>query len=255
MPAIGLGLPFWAVERLGFIPWALTTAAVLLAPSVFFLGAVTPALVRADAVTSVGRRVGSVGAAATLGSIGGTFATGFVLLPLLPLPLLLGLTATGFVALAGLAGAVFGGGPTRKLLAGIAAVAVMLSASGTGGTPGLLHREETLYGSVRVTEREWRDGRTVRELWQNGGSSSAEDVATGSPAHPYATAVGLLMEPVIERGDSVLVLGSGALSFPVALTCQQPQLTVDVVELDPAVTRLARDYFAYGDARIGLNSA
>ena len=177
------------------------------------------------------------------------------LLPLLPLPLLLGLTATGFVALAGLAGAVFGGGPTRKLLAGIAAVAVMLSASGTGGTPGLLHREETLYGSVRVTEREWRDGRTVRELWQNGGSSSAEDVATGSPAHPYATAVGLLMEPVIERGDSVLVLGSGALSFPVALTCQQPQLTVDVVELDPAVTRLARDYFAYGDARIGLNSA
>ena len=248
LPAVGSGLPFWAVQRLGFIPGALTTAAVLFAPSVFFLGAVTPALVRADtaAVTSVGRRAGDVGAAATLGSIAGTFVTGFVLLPLFPLPLLLGLTAAGFVALAGLTVAVLGRGPTRELLAGIAAAAVALSTVGGWETPGLLHREETLYGSVRVTEREWRDGRTVRELWQNGGSSSAEDVATGSPAHPYATAVGLLIEPVIERVDSVLVLGGGALSLPVTLACRRAELTLDVVELDPAVTRLARDYFVYG---------
>ena len=248
IPAVGSGLPFWAVQRLGFIPGALITAAVLFAPSAFFLGAVTPALVSADTatVTSVGRRVGNVGAVATLGSIAGTFMTGFVLLPLFPLPLLLGLTATGFVALAGLATAVLGHGPRRELLAGIALGTVALSAVGRWETAGLLHQEETLYGSVRVTQREWRDGRTVRELWQNGGSSSAEDVATGLPAHPYATALGVLMEPMIERVDSVLVMGGGALSLPVALACRQPELTVDVVELDPAVTRLARDYFAYG---------
>jgi spermidine synthase len=86
----------------------------------------------------------------------------------------------------------------------------------------------------------------VRQLWQNGGSSSAENVATGFPTHPYTTTFRRLLEPVIERVDSVLVLGGAALSLPVALATVHPHLTVDVVELDPVVTRLAREYFAYG---------
>ena len=113
-------------------------------------------------------------------------------------------------------------------------------------SPAELHREETLYASVRVTESEWEDGRVVRELWQNGGSSSAEVVATGDPAHPDATAFAFLLEPVIERVDSVLVLGGAALTLPTALSRWRPELAVDVVELDPVVTRLARDYFWYG---------
>ena len=255
LPVIGARVPFWAVERLGFIPGALATAAVLFAPALFFLGTVTPALVRADTavVTSVGRRAGDVGAAATVGSIAGTFATGFVLLPAFPLPLLLGLTAAGFLGLAALAGVVLdrderrrGARPASELLVLACAASVALGAGGWPEDLALLHREETLYASVRVTEREWTDGRRVRELWQNGGSSSAEEVDTGKPAHPYATAIEALLESVVERVDSVLVLGGAALTLPVALARSRPELSVDVGELDPAVTWLARAWFAYG---------
>ena len=253
LPVVGTAVPGWAVYRLGFIPGALATATLLFAPAVFFLGAVTPALVRADtaAVTSVGRRAGDVGAAATVGSIAGTFATGFVLLPAFPLPLLLGLTAAGFLALAGLAAVVLGRGsdgrgPSRGMLLMTGGVALALGTGGWAEPASLLHREETLYASVRVTESEWSDGRMVHELWQNGGSSSAEEVPTGEPAHPYAIAVEALLGPAMGRVDSVLVLGGAALTLPVALARRRPDLTIDVVELDPAVTRLARTYFAYG---------
>lgn len=232
LPVIGARVPFWAVEQLGFIPGALATAAVLFAPALFFLGTVTPALVRADTVvvTSVGRRAGDVGAAATVGSIAGTFATGFVLLPAFPLPLLVGLTAAGFLGLAALAGVVLdrderrrGARPASELLVLVCAASVAFGAGGWPEDPALLHREETLYASVRVTEREWTDERRVRELWQNGGSSSAEEVDTGEPAHPYATAIEALLQSVVERVDSVLVLGGAALTLPVALARSRPE--------------------------------
>ena len=248
LPLLGTGIPWWAVERLGFIPGALGTAVALFAPAVFFLGTVTPALVRADTVTvtSVGRRAGDVGAAATVGSIAGTFMTGFVLLPAFSLPLLLGLTAAAFLGLAAVAAAVLGRGPAGEILLVGAVAAVALGVGGWPEEPDLLHREETLYASIRVTDREWEDGRLVRELWQNGGSSSAEVVSSGAPAHPYAVEVQALLEPVMDRVDSVLVLGGAALSLPVALKRRQAAVAVDVVELDPAVTRLAQGYFAFG---------
>lgn len=40
-----------------------------------------------------------------------------------------------------------------------------------------------------------------------------------------------------------LVLGGGGFSFPTWLVAHQPQATVDVVEIDPRVIRLARQYF------------
>src|SRR5690606_1492749 len=102
--------------------------------------------------------------------------------------------------------------------------------------PSVLHRAETLYSSVQVTERPWADGRLVRELWQNGGSSSAEYVDDGSPAHAYVRATLELLEPRLGAGSSVAVLGGAALTLPVALAQGRPGVRIDVVEIDPAVT-------------------
>lgn len=59
-----------------------------------------------------------------------------------------------------------------------------------------------------------------------------------------------------------LVLGGGGYSFPKYLLANYPQVTVDVVEIDPKVTELARDFFflrddprlnvIHGDARSAL---
>jgi spermidine synthase len=102
---------------------------------------------------------------------------------------------------------------------------------------------------VRVTEGEWADGRLVREMFQNGGSSSAEYVDTGASAHGYVTVSLDVLEPVIDDVESVLVLGGAALTLPVQLTRRRPGLDVTVVEIDPVVTELAALYFSYGSQR------
>lgn len=280
LPVLGAGVPWVARSAFGFIPGAVVSALVLFAPSVLCLGAVVPYLVRADteSLDRIGRRAGDISAVATAGSILGSFTTGFLLLPAMPVPLLLGVTAAALFVMAFAAGRLLGGAavPSGAALAVLALPA--LGVLGSGTPRDTLHTEQTLYTSVAVTEREWSDGRVVRELWQNGGSSSAEYVESGEPAHVYATESLEILEPLIADMDRALVLGGAALTLPVAFqelrgrasaasadgggddgaeegvtatgeasrrTSGGP-LTVDVVEIDPAVTRLAEEYFAYG---------
>ncbi|MDH3269685.1 MAG: fused MFS/spermidine synthase [Gemmatimonadota bacterium] len=248
LPVLGTGVPWVARSLLGFIPGAVVSALVLFAPPVFCLGAVVPYLVRADteSLETIGRRAGDISAAATAGSILGSFMTGFVLLPAMPLPLLLGFTAGALFLMAFAAARVLGETSVSgsALLGAIAVPGLGLLASGTA--PDTLHAEQTLYTAVTVTERTWSNGRMVRELWQNGGSSSAEYVDSGDPAHGYATASLDVLEPLIGGMERALVLGGAALTLPVAFTERNADLEVDVVEIDPAVTRLAAEYFAFG---------
>jgi len=269
LPVLGAGFPWMARDVLGFIPGAIVSAVVLFAPPVLCLGAVVPYLVQADteSLGTVGRRAGDVSAAATAGSIAGTFATGFVLLPAFPLPVLLGLTSAGLLLMAAFTGRILGRGPREgNLMVGALALCGLgyLASQPSSGT---LHAQQTLYSSVQVTEREWADGRRVREMFQNGGSSSAEYVDTGEPAHEYVTVSQRLLEPVIDDYESMLVLGGAALSLPVAFQHRRPDMRITVVEIDPVVTELAERYFAYGegvypgievlheDARVFLRSA
>ena len=250
LPVVGGGFPWVARDLFGFIPGAVVSALVLFAPPVLCLGAVVPYLVQADteSLGTVGRRAGDVSAAATAGSIAGSFATGFILLPALPLPLLLGLTAASLLLLAGVSG--------RLLVTHVREAHLVVAAIGLAGLGALasglpadtLHAQQTLYASVAVTERAWADGRLVREMWQNGGSSSAEYVDSGEPAHVYATATLALFEPIMDRVGSMLVLGAAALSLPVAFQLRRPSIRIDVVEIDPVVTDLATEHFTYGRA-------
>jgi len=140
-------------------------------------------------------------------------------------------------------------GQTVAAVIGLPILGVLTS----GLPPDTLHAEQTLHTSVSVTERPWADGRMVRELWQNGGSSSAEYVESGRPAHVYATASLAMIDTRIDGIDRALVLGGAALSLPVALEEARPGMVIDVVEIDPAVTELAERYFAYGTrARPGI---
>jgi predicted membrane-bound spermidine synthase len=247
LPVVAAGFPWIARDLFGFIPGALVSALVLFAPPVLCLGAVVPYLVQADtdSLGTVGRRAGDMSAAATAGSILGSFCTGFVLLPLMPLTLLLGVTAGALVAMAALSARLLGGDRSGAHIAIAVAVLPALGALAAGLPADTLHAEQTLYASVAVTDRAWADGRVVRELWQNGGSSSAEYV--GEPAHPYARVSVDILEEMRDDADRILVLGGAALTLPVAFEAWSPGVAVDVVEIDPRVTRLARDYFAFGN--------
>jgi len=250
LPVLGAGFPWIARDLFGFIPGAVISALVLFAPPVACLGAVVPYLVQADteSLGTIGRRAGDISAAATAGSILGSFLTGFVLLPAMPLPVLLGVTAAALIAMA-LASARLLGGPGRSptTLAGLVLLPV-LGVAVSGHPADTLHTEQTLYSSISVTEREWADGRLVRELWQNGGSSSAEYAETGEPAHVYARASLEMLEPLMDEMSDVLVLGGAALTLPVAFESRRPAIRIDVVEIDGTVGQLAAEYFEFGKA-------
>jgi spermidine synthase len=251
LPIIGAELPLVARDLLGFIPGAVASALVLFAPSVLCLGMVVPYLVQADteSLDAVGRRAGDLSAAATAGSILGSFLTGFVLLPAMPLTVLLGVTSGSLVLMSLYTANLLGSSENPTLL--FAALAMPALGAMGGSPPNTLFAEQTLYSSVVVTEKLWGDGQIVRELWQNGGSSSAE-YGDGTPAHVYAQASLSLLDAVTLYPDRALVLGGGALTLPVALRSRDHRLEVDVIEIDPAVTELASTYFAYGEVSEGI---
>jgi predicted membrane-bound spermidine synthase len=251
LPVIGAGFPWLARDLFGFIPGAVVSALVLFAPPVVCLGAVVPYLVQADteSLGTVGRRAGDVSAAATAGSILGSFTTGFVLLPAMPLTVLLGLTAGSLVGMAILSDRVLPRPDATRDETRLTLTAVALPALGalfSGAPADTLHASQTLYTAVSVTERAWADGRLVRELWQNGGSSSAEYVDTGAPAHVYATTSLAILDTLDARPERILVLGGAALTLPVAFERRDASVRTDVVEIDPTVTDLARTYFTFG---------
>ncbi len=259
LPVLGAGVPWVARDLLGFIPGAVATAAILFAPPVLCLGAVVPYLVQADTddLGSVGRRAGDMSGVATAGSIVGSFMTGFVLLPAMPLPLLLGATAGSLLVMSVLAVRLVpladppdaGKGADRATGPMIGAIAILgLGALASANPADTLHAEQTLHTAVTVTERTWADGSLVRELWQNGGSSSAEYADSGEPAHLYARASLEMLDARETFPRRALVLGGAALTLPVAFVTRRPAAEIDVVEIDPAVTALADEYFAYGRA-------
>lgn len=251
VPLLAPGLPYRTLELAGFIPGALLSAVLFFAPPVLALGTVVPYLVKADTATveEVGRRAGDMSALATAGSIAGTFATGFLLLPLMPLQVLIAGTAASIAGLAALAAwSLRDAGPPPAATGGTALLLLALGVLGGSDPESRLHHEETVYASISVWESEWSDGRMVRELRQNGSSSSAEYVDTGLPAHDYTRVSGILLdEAPVGPPRSALVLGGAALTLPVAFRVWRPEMEIDVVEVDPAVTRLAAEYFAYGD--------
>lgn len=211
------------------------------------LGTLSPYAIRLLKDLEHGDRVGSLSgqvfAVSTVGSIVGTFATGFVLIPELGVQsilLLLGVTllATGAIGVVACRREHRGALP---LLACVVAVSVLLGLlSIPEPNPAIAHLEEGLYQTIMVYDAPYR-GRETRFLRQDLNASSAIDRATGEPAFDYAKyyAFATALRPRMERA---LVIGAGAYTIPQALIEHSPAM-VDVVDIEPGLYRIAREFF------------
>jgi spermidine synthase len=244
-------------------------------PSVLLAG-VTPIAVRLRAreLEKVGSTAGGLFSISTIGSIVGTFAAAFWLIPDLGTHQLLGVTAAAvFAAATGVAATrrrVLGALVTAAACGG-SIVAAIAFAPHTGGTLSpaaarnwspvyrlrespsgrpkadyagsrVLFRKDTEYHQLAVIQS--GDGRVLRF-----GSSFQSAM---SVAKPFATqysytdmfSLAKLYRPAT---DSMLFLGLGGGSAPKRMWRDFPELQVDVVELDPVVVDVARRYFAVPD--------
>ena len=106
----------------------------------------------------------------------------------------------------------------------------------------IVHREKSMYRDIIVLDT---DTHRCMSFARRGGMQSC--IYTDAPdqlAIPYTRAVfaGLMANPGARR---VLVIGLGGGVIPAAMRRIDPDLRIDVVELDPAVVAVAKRYFGF----------
>ena len=227
----------------------------------FLLGMISPVAVKLAVrdLATTGSVVGKIYALSTLGSIAGTFVTGFYLVARF------GTRATvvgvGVVLIA--SALTFGG-----LLRGVGRVVamVMLAAgclyAGTrttdapppyrnpelpGPKTGIVHTEESQYYTIAV-ERTVRgdNGAPLHALHLDHLVHSYADLADPSYLeYGYLELFLDVVEWTARKGSRfrVLFIGGGGYTLPRLLEREYPQAQIDVVEIDPAVTGVAQRYF------------
>ena len=231
------------------LKWQSVTASLFLfAPASIFLGMVSPYAVRLKlkALQTSGATVGQLYAISTVGSIAGTFTAGFFLIPLMgttniliSMTLLMAfLTVILFIA-------------AKKTGMGIPAVILIL------GTLFLFFEnqskarsyidEDTQYSRVWIYDAiDQATGKPIKFMRINNESSSAMFLDSEEPVFPYARFYSLA-EHFTPGFQSTLILGGAAFSYPKYFLEKYPEATIDVVEIDPDLTRMAREHFRMKD--------
>ncbi|WP_202968454.1 fused MFS/spermidine synthase [Pseudonocardia sp. HH130629-09] len=223
-PLLGAG-PYAAV--------VLVAASTLV--SVTALAAVTPAVTKArlTGLERSGEVVGGLSAAGTLGSLAGTFLTGFVLVALLPVSAILLVTAAACLAL----GLVLAPRRRRSDIAKGGAAALLLAVA-LVALPGRCDADTTYYcAAVRADPADPAGRYLVLDDLRH------SYVRLGDPAHlefaytkRFAAAIDTAF-PQPRPVDAVHV-GGGALTMPRWLAATRPGSTSTVLELDPGVIDL-----------------
>jgi len=213
---------------------------LLFAPPVLLLGMVSPFAIRLAVtdVESAGAVAGRLYALSTAGSLVGTFLPALVTIPAFGTQRTLLLSA----AVLAVSGALLLPRRALAVAAGLAALLLLPPGEVRAGE-GLIHEEESRYQFIRVTEREGvrrlylNEGVAVHSLWRE------DAVLTGGVWDTFL-AVPLLLDREPER---LAVLGNAGGTVARAFGELYPDVEIDGVEIDPAVTDVAYRYFGLGD--------
>ncbi len=219
------------------------TSALFFVPSVL-LGTISPVVVKLSVsdLARTGSTVGRISAAGTVGSILGTFATGFFLIAWFGTHTIVWGVAVLLLVMAGTFLAL-GVGRGRPIIA-ILTAAVIIGGSILAVTQGWLKSPcalETNYFCIKVREEE-RDGNTVRILIldrlvhsYNSLDDPTQLVYGYERIYAEATAYQAQRHP----GLRALFIGGGGYTFPRYMEALYPHSELDVIEIDPGVTRVA----------------
>ncbi len=232
----------------------------------FFLGSVSPYIIRLVSLLSadkhIGLSAGTVYMVSTIGSVLGTFASGFWLIPRLDLEHVFWFTGIAIALLAAL-GYFLSFRHRGLALQGIlliSAIPVLILATAFTKPPeaaGVLFDKMSFYHRIRVLEKKLRSGDRVKYLFldttlEGGQYDKSENIPIAYQRY-WA-----LAQVFCKKHDSALFLGGGAFKMPQAFLDRYPQARVEVVEIDPAVAAVGRQFFrvnAYPQLRIVVDDA
>jgi spermidine synthase len=214
---------------------------LLCSPPVVLLGMVSPFAIRlaVSSIATAGAVAGRLYALSTAGSLLGTFLPALVLIPAIG-------TQRTFLVVAVLLGATscFMLGARYLLATALLAALLLVPPGVVKAEKGLIHEETSLYQYIGVVQRP--DGRRILHLNEGVAIHSVwrpDTVLTGGEWDTYLALPPLLGRPL----ERVAILGNAAGTTARALGVYYPKAEIDGVELDPAVTRVGREYFGLDD--------
>lgn len=242
--AFGVRLAGWLAAATGGTPaGTLIAATVLFGPVSVLLATVSPWAVRLAArdLGHMGNTAGRLFALSTLGSLGGTLACTFLLIPFLQLREILALLTaiTAATSCVALVGAFRSELPTAILAAILLIAAVPGATYSPQGQGDLVYERVSPYQTLQVREREG-----VRYLESDRVPQATMRLSDGDSTMPYSHAVGaaFLLNPEI-RSSAMIGLGGGSVGR--YLLPRVPGLTIEYVDIDPAVLDVARRFFHF----------
>jgi len=257
-----LGLHFIGSAFLPFLGYffsislgPLISSSLLFFLPAFLLGTLSPFAIKLQKTLLPEQGIGNVSGKiffwSTLGSIFGSLGTGFVLIPRLGISQII--IATGVVLF------LLGALPLLKLkakkeyLQNAAILFIVLAGAMffwiRQTESSFIFVRDGIYEKIKIFDRQHK-GRPTRFLQQDRGLSGAMFLDSEDPkdlAVDYTKyyLVYKIFKPEI---GSALVLGGGAYSVPRALLAENPELVVDVCEIEPSLFGLAREYFNLPDS-------
>lgn len=228
---------------------AILVAAIFFLPSAA-LGAISPVVAKLTLqdLTRSGNVIGQIYAYSALGSIVGTFATGFFLISWFGTRVIVLAVGILLLCMGLLIGGWVKGIPSQAVLAGLALLGMAFApASLPLGNPCL---RESNYYCIKVHDQELNDGHQVRVLILDRlihSYTSLEDptrlVYGYEKVYAEVAAYMARWRPAFHA----LFIGGGGYTFPRFLEAVYPDTSLDVAEIDPEVTAVAYE-------KLGLSS-
>lgn len=218
---------------------------ILFGPASILLGMVSPysAKLKLINLEISGTTIGNLYALSTAGSIFGTFLSGFYLIPAFgtnKLLIILTITLIGVSLFLSL---------KRALKIKILLFIIMLAGWFIfDGLNGVLAKKgfidvDTAYSRVWIYEiYDKKTNDTIRTFSINSEHSSAMYLNSDNMVYEYTKYYHLAnhFNPGFEK---TLMLGGAGYSYPKEFLLKYPEATIDVVEIDPMITELAKKYF------------
>jgi spermidine synthase len=238
-------------EPLGLRAAVLGTSLLLFAPPLTLLGMVSPYAIRlkASSLDAVGRTAGDLYAVSTVASVVAALLTGFYLIPLVGVTRLLLLV--GVLLLVGATLAFLMARDARVAATASLAIALVaafglwrITARQTERAAGLVQVEDSSYAEIRVLDVD-----DLRYMLLDGGVHTAVYRHSWRTFHPYVPVVSLAKK-YFDRPGRLLVIGLGGGS--VVKEFAGDGWSVDAVEIDPSVIRVAREHFGLGEAECNV---
>lgn len=233
----------------GFRLQTVFASAVLFGPASLFLGAILPYAVKLKtaSLNTAGSTVGNLYALSTVGSIVGTFLGGFVLVPefghsniLFSLAFLLGIYALlVFVSL-------------KRIIHGVVSLSLLVIISIVWIRAYTKERSyidvDTTYNRVIIYETtDEPTNRPVRMLLVNDERSAAMFTDKDDDLVFEVLKYYRLVEHFNPNLKTSLMIGGSGYAYPKDYLRRYPEAKMDVVEIDPGLTKLAEEYFNLPD--------